>query len=63
MPVDVRIGYLTTLYHTSFILIGSNILEAQGIKASWKLFPNGPAMMEAFQRKELDMGYIELPFA
>ena len=61
MTVDIRIGYLTTLYHTSFILIGSNILEAQGIKASWKLFPNGPAMMEAFQRKELDMGYIGLP--
>jgi NitT/TauT family transport system substrate-binding protein len=61
MTVDIRIGYMTTLYHTSFILIGSNLIEAQGIKASWKLFPNGPAMMEAFQRKELDMGYIGLP--
>ena len=61
MAVDIRIGYLTTLDHTSFILIGSNLIEPQGIKASWKLFPNGPAMMDAFQSKELDMGYIGLP--
>jgi len=61
MAVDIRIGYLTTLYHTSFILIGSDLIEGQDIRASWKLFPNGPAMMDAFDRKELDMGYIGLP--
>ena len=36
-------------------------MEEMGINASWKLFPNGPAMMEAFERGELDLGYIGLP--
>jgi hypothetical protein len=55
---ELSIGYLSTLYHTSFILRGS---KQPGIKASWKLFPNGPAMMEAFEQGQLDLGYIGLP--
>lgn len=31
------------------------------IRPSWKLFPNGPAMMEAFERDEIDLGYVGLP--
>ena len=57
----MRIGYLTTLYHSSFILRGSGRLEEIGIEASWKLFPNGPAMMEAFEQGKIDLGYIGLP--
>ncbi|MFA6373728.1 MAG: ABC transporter substrate-binding protein [Methanothrix sp.] len=57
----MRIGYLTTLYHTSFILRASGRLDDLGIKAEWRLFANGPAMMEAFGRKELDLGYVGLP--
>lgn len=61
MATETRIGYLTTLYHTSFILKGSDQLEKAGLKASWKLFPNGPAMIESFEKNELDLGYIGLP--
>jgi len=61
MGADMRIGYLTTLYHTSNILRGSGQLKELGIEASWKLFPNGSAMMEAFEKEDIDLGYIGLP--
>jgi NitT/TauT family transport system substrate-binding protein len=61
MARELSIGYLSTLYHTSNILRGSGQLEEIGINASWKLFPNGPAMMEAFEQEQLDLGYIGLP--
>jgi len=61
MNEPIRIGYLTTLYHTSFILRGLERSGEFGIKASWQLFPNGPAMMEAFERDEIDLGYAGLP--
>lgn len=61
MAVEIKIGYLTTLYHTSFILRASGRMDELGIKVSWKLFPNGPAMMEAFEKRELDLGYVGLP--
>ena len=57
----MRTGYLTTLYHTSFILRGSGWMENEGLNASWRRFPNGPAMIEAFQKGDLDLGYIGLP--
>ena len=63
MGAEMRIGYLTTLYHTSNILRGSWQLKELGIEASWKLFLNGPAMMEALEREEIDLGYIALPTA
>lgn len=31
------------------------------VEAEWELFPTGPAMMEAFRRGRLDVGYIGLP--
>jgi len=61
MARELSIGYLSTLYHTSFILRSSGQLEEIGINASWKLFPNGPAMMEAFEQGQLDLGYLGLP--
>lgn len=59
---EIRIGYLTTLYHTSFILKGSGLIENDlGLKTSWKLYPNGPAMIEAFLKDAIDIGYVGLP--
>jgi len=58
----VRIGYLSTTYHTSFILIGTEWIEKRmGTSAEWRLFPTGPEMMKAFAKGELDVGYIGLP--
>ena len=57
----LRIGYLSTLYHTSFLLTGTRLLEGKGIKAAWRLFPSGPDLVNAMQAGELDLGYIGLP--
>ncbi len=59
---QINIGYLSTLYHTSHILKSRGGLEqALGAAIGWRLFGTGPAMIEAFGRGELDMGYIGLP--
>ncbi|SES89669.1 NitT/TauT family transport system substrate-binding protein [Methanococcoides vulcani] len=59
--MELRIGHLSTMYHTSFILMGTNWLEKAGIKPEWKLFGGGPAIIRAFENHELDIGYIGLP--
>ncbi len=61
MDEELSIGYLSTLYHTSFILRGSGLMEDTGLKASWKLFPNGPAMVDALEMGEIDLCYLGLP--
>ncbi len=33
----------------------------KGLKASWKLFPNGPAMVDALDMGEIDLCYLGLP--
>ena len=61
MPT-LRIGHLSTAYHTAFVLMGSHwIEEKMGIKSEWTLFPTGPAMVQAFKKGVLDVGYIGLP--
>jgi NitT/TauT family transport system substrate-binding protein len=57
----LRIGYLSTLYHTSHLLKCTGWLNENGIKASWSLYGTGPAMVEAFAAGEIDLGYIGLP--
>jgi len=57
----LRIGHLSTLYHTAFLLRGTNLLANEGISASWKLFPSGPDIISAMQLGELDLAYIGLP--
>lgn len=58
----LRIGYLSTFYHTSVLMIARDTLSADtGIKPEWKLFGTGPAIVDAFQKRELDMAYIGLP--
>lgn len=58
---QIRIGHLSTVYHTAFLLRGSDLLMRQGISASWKLFPSGPDIIRAMQEGTLDLGYIGLP--
>lgn len=57
----LRIGHLSTLYHTSFILRGTRILREKGIQASWRLFPSGPDLVNAMEAGGLDLGYLGLP--
>ncbi len=52
----MRIGYLSTAYHTSHLLREIGILIAE-----WKLFGTGPAIVRAFERGEIDLAYIGLP--
>ncbi|MFA4955614.1 MAG: ABC transporter substrate-binding protein [Candidatus Methanoperedens sp.] len=58
---QINIGHLSTLYHTSFILMGTDWLEKAGIRATWKLFASGPDIVKAFANREIDIGYIGLP--
>lgn len=58
----LRIGYLSTMYHTSHIIKRSKWVEEHiGMETEWKLFGSGPAMIEAFRGGTIDMGYIGLP--
>ncbi len=57
----LRIGHLSTMYHTAFLLRGTQILADRGIDARWKLFPSGPDIINAMHAGTLDLGYIGLP--
>ncbi|MFW9831150.1 MAG: ABC transporter substrate-binding protein [Candidatus Thorarchaeota archaeon] len=58
----LRIGHLSTAYHTAFVIMGGNwVQDRMGIKVEWTLFPTGPAMIQAFKKETLDLGYIGLP--
>ncbi len=61
MLKPINIGHLSTVYHTSFILMGTDWLEKAGIHANWKLFASGPDIVKAFAKEEIDLGYIGLP--
>lgn len=60
-PRLINIGHLSTIYHTSFILMGTDWLEKAGIHANWKLYASGPDIVKAFANQELDIAYIGLP--
>jgi NitT/TauT family transport system substrate-binding protein len=58
----LRIGQLTTAYHTSFILRGLRWVEDRlGEEVEWRLFGGGPPIVTALEKDELDLGYIGLP--
>ncbi len=57
----IRIGYLSTIYHTSFILKNETFDYLTDYELEWTLYPTGPAMMESFASGETDIGYIGLP--
>ena len=61
MTSSITIGHLSTFYHTSFILEGTDWLQKAGLDVTWKLFASGPDMVRAFENKEIDLGYIGLP--
>ena len=58
----LRIGHLSTFYHTAMLLMADKDL-CSGIdtEIKWKLFGTGPAIVNAFEKKELDLAYIGLP--
>jgi len=58
---SLNIGHLSTVYHTSFILEGTDWLKNAGIEANWKLFASGPDIVNAFETGAIDLGYIGLP--
>jgi NitT/TauT family transport system substrate-binding protein len=59
----LKIGYLPTIYHTSFILKSqdSKFLDKIQTDLEWILYPTGPAMMDAFKTEGINLGYIGLP--
>jgi NitT/TauT family transport system substrate-binding protein len=57
----ISVGHLSTVYHTSFILEGTDWLRKAGIDATWKLYASGPDIVKAFETGEIDLGYIGLP--
>jgi NitT/TauT family transport system substrate-binding protein len=61
MGARLRIGHLSTFYHTAFILMGTDWLADAGIDAAWRLFPSGPDIMKAMVDAEIDLAYIGLP--
>jgi NitT/TauT family transport system substrate-binding protein len=60
--MKIRIGHLSTFYHTAILLMAQGIANARlGAEIEWKLMGTGPAIMKAFQQNELDLAYIGLP--
>lgn len=57
----LRIGHLTTAYHTNFILMADpKIPKSFKRPLEWHYFSTGPEMMWALYRGELDAGYLGL---
>ncbi len=61
MIIMLRIGHLSTIYHTALLMQGQKTLESLGIDVEWKLYGGGPAIVEAMRKNEIDIGYIGLP--
>ncbi|MGZ4864430.1 MAG: ABC transporter substrate-binding protein [Halobacteriota archaeon] len=60
-PHRLRVGHLPTLYHTSFILMGTDLLKKDNVEAKWTLFPSGPDLVNAMCAAQIDIGYVGLP--
>jgi len=58
----LRIGHLSTFYHTAIILMARADTNSRlGAEIDWRLFGTGPAIVDAFDKGELDIAYIGLP--
>ena len=57
----LRIGHLSTAYHSALVMMGRRMLEARGITPDWQLFGTGPPMVKGLEEGRLDIGYIGLP--
>ncbi len=51
----MRIGYLSTLYHTSHILKIKNVVNAE-----WRVFGTGMEIVSALESNKIDLAYIGL---
>lgn len=59
--MQLRIGHLSTFYHTSVLLMAQGDLDKLlGHDVRWTLFGTGPSIIEAFERDEIDIAYIGL---
>ncbi len=59
---QLKIGYLSTMYHTSHIIKAERWIEkCMDTTPEWHLFPTGPVMVDAFAAGTIDIGYIGLP--
>lgn len=59
---EIRIGHLSTAYHTSLFIKGAGLVEKKmDTRPSWRLFGGGPGIVESFAKGELDIGYVGLP--
>jgi len=58
----LRIGHLSTFYHTAIILMAKGDIYRQlGVDVYWRLFGTGPAIVDSIGKGELDLAYIGLP--
>ena len=57
----LRIGHLSTFYHTSFILEGTDWLKDDGVQADWELYASGPDLAKALKDNDVDLAYMGLP--
>ena len=58
----LRIGHLSTFYHTAMLLMAEKSLCSNiDAEIAWKLFGTGPAIVNAFEKKEIDLAYVGLP--
>jgi NitT/TauT family transport system substrate-binding protein len=59
---ELRIGHLSTAYHTNFILMeDSNFRKSMKSKIEWILFGTGPEMVNSFRDGNLEIGYMGIP--
>jgi NitT/TauT family transport system substrate-binding protein len=60
--MKLRIGHLSTLYHTSILIMAHEELRgALKAELQWRLYGTGPAIVEGFMKEEINMAYIGLP--
>ena len=60
--MKVRIGHLSTFYHTAILLMADEKLQKTlDADVEWRLFGTGPAIVNAFEKGDLDIAYIGLP--
>ena len=58
----LRIGHLSTFYHTAILLMADEKLEKNlGVDVQWRLFGTGPSIVDAFEKGELDIAFAGLP--
>jgi NitT/TauT family transport system substrate-binding protein len=60
--MNIRVGHLSTLYHTSMLMMAKEVLlEGFPAQIDWQLYGTGPDIIDAFLSGSLDMAYVGLP--